>query len=404
MLQLFKMAYRNLMRNRRRSLLSALAVAMGLALLLLIAGMINGEIQASLKSTLRLITGHVQVRSASYVEEKSSLKWEDLVADPDAVAAKIRTVPHVIEATPRLYASAILTNNTESNGVQLIGIDPLSKANAPFTEGMVSGNFLTPDDREGIVIGQTLADKIKVKAGDQVDLLANTSNGDVNSQNFTIRGIYSTHVPSYDEGTIFMPIAKAQALTQTQNHASVIFILLDDREQADAVAAAIASPGYQVQTWLQMNAFLVEWEQIANSYMIIIYLIVLAVTATVVVNTLVMAVFERTREIGIMAAIGMKGRRIMALFLAEATLLAAGGIVFGLILGWLVATYFAKYGFYIGNFGTSGILLQDRLYASLTVKDSINLTIIAIIVTLLASLYPALLAARLEPVDALHGK
>jgi ABC-type lipoprotein release transport system permease subunit len=403
MMELFKIAYRNLNRNRRRSILSALAVSLGLALLLFIAGVLNGEMQGSINTTIELVSGHLQVRSASYVEAKSSLKWEDLVANPDQVAAQIQALPQVSVVTPRLFATGIVNTGNLSTGVQIIGIDPASAANAPFVRGMTSGQFLTADDREGILIGQPLADRLKVTTGDQVDLLVNTSNGDVAEQNFTIRGIYSTNTPTYDQSTVFMPLAKAQTITQTQNHASTLFILLKNIDQTDAVAAAIASPGFQILNWRDMNELVMQTEQLANAYMFIIYLIVLGVTATVIVNTLVMAVFERTREIGILAAIGMKGRRIMALFLAEASILAVAGIAVGVVLGWLICLYFGKYGIYIGNVGATGMLMGDRIYSILTTSDTVNLTIIALIVTLVASLYPATLAARMEPIEALHG-
>jgi ABC-type lipoprotein release transport system permease subunit len=404
MFQLLKMAYRNLNRNRRRSILSALAVAMGLALLLLIAAVLRGEIDGSLQNSLSLVSGHLQVRAASYIEEKSSLKWQDLVPNPDQLAVQIKSLPAVKVATPRLFASAILSVGSKSTGAQLIGIDTTSQANAPFVQGIVAGNFLAPDDREGILIGQPLAAKLGLKVGDQVNLDANTSDGTVNEQAFFVRGLFSTHTPTYDETTIFMPLAKAQVFTHTENHASIIFVLLNDRDQAAAVAAALQGSGYQILTWQKMNEVVVQTENFANAYLAIIYLIVLAVTATVVVNTLVMAVFERTREIGILAAIGMKGRRIMALFLAEGGMLAVLGIAFGLVFGWLICAYFGKFGFYIGNVGAgSGFLLGERIYAILTPSDTVSLTIDALIVTLIASLYPAVLAARLEPVDALHG-
>ena len=405
MFQTFKMAYRNLNRNRRRSILSALAVSLGLALLLFMAGIVNGEMQGAMQTTIALQSGNLQVRAASYVEEKSSLKWEDLVANPDQIAAQIKSVPHVTIATPRLFASGIINTSNEAIGVQLYGIDPASPANAPIVQGMTAGSFITPDDQNGILIGQTLAQRLGVKGGDQIDLSANTANGNVNDQTFTVRGIFSTNTPAYDQSTIFMPLAKAQVFTATQNHASTIFIMLDNRDLSSSVAAALTSPGYQVLTWQKMNDLVLETEQLANGYMVLIYLIVLAITATVIVNTLIMAVYERTREIGILAAIGMKGRRIMSLFLAEATMLAIAGIAFGVVLGWLICAYFAKVGFYIGNIGTNyQFLLGDRIYAMLTLNDTISLTIIALVITLIASLYPAVLAARLEPVEALHAQ
>jgi ABC-type lipoprotein release transport system permease subunit len=153
-----------------------------------------------------------------------------------------------------------------------------------------------------------------------------------------------------------------------------------------------------------MNELLLQTEELSSSYMVLLYLIVLGITATVIVNTLIMAVFERTREIGILSAIGMKGRRIMAMFLAESTLLAIGGILMGLILGGLIIAYFTRYGFYIGNFGITGYLLNDTIYTQLTLEDTVTLTLTSLIVTLLAGLYPAVLAARMEPVEALRAE
>jgi ABC-type lipoprotein release transport system permease subunit len=152
-----------------------------------------------------------------------------------------------------------------------------------------------------------------------------------------------------------------------------------------------------------MNDLMIQTEQMSNAYMFLLYLIVLGITATVIVNTLIMSVFERTREIGILSAIGMKGYRIMAMFFAESSLLAVGGIVMGLALGGLLVAYATSYGFYIGNVGTTGIMLGDTIYAYPSLKDFVNLTLMAFVVTLLAALYPALLAANMEPVEALHG-
>lgn len=200
-----------------------------------------------------------------------------------------------------------------------------------------------------------------------------------------------------------MPLAKAQAITQAENHASTVFVLLRDREQTDAIVAALQTSSYQINTWVQMNELLVETEQLSNAYMWLLYLIVLAITATVIVNALIMAVFERTREIGILLAMGMRGSRIMAMFFAESSLLAVGGIAMGLVLGGLLVTYATKYGFYIGSYGMTGILIGERIYAYLTLSDTITLTITAFVITLVAALYPAMLAARMEPVEALHG-
>ncbi|NPV56714.1 MAG: ABC transporter permease [Anaerolineae bacterium] len=400
---LIKMAFRDLGRNRRRSLFSMLALGMGLALLLLIASIYEGQMRLSLDTAIRLQTGHLQVRAANYNENKTSLAWEDLVADPQLVASQVASLPAVELATPRLYASGILSLGEKTNGVRVIGIDPDSTANQPFRLGLVSGEFITAEDRQGLLLGQPLADKLQVEVGDQVNLLVNTASGEVDEQNFTVRGIYDTHTPGYDRSTVFLPLAKAQAITQSENHASIIFILLKDRDLTGAVVNALSSSPYQVVTWEKMNELVLQTEEFSNAFLYVLYLIVLGITATVIVNTLVMAVFERTREIGILSAVGMKSNHIMAMFFIESSMLAIGGIIIGLILGGLMAWYAKTVGFYIGDMGVTGMLYGDRLYGHLVFEDIASASLVAFIITLVASLYPAILAARMEPVEALHG-
>jgi ABC-type lipoprotein release transport system permease subunit len=400
--QLYKMAWRDLGRNRRRTFFSMLALAFGVALLVFMASFIAGEMRGALQSAIKLQSGHLQVRAASYNEDKTSLKWEDLVENPDVLAAQIAARPEVEAATPRLYATGIVVTGDTSTGVRVVGIDPGSAASAPFRDGMFSGSYLTADDRDGLLMGRTLADKLGLSPGDTISLLVNTSNGDVDQQSFAIRGLFSTGTPGYDQSTVFLPLSKAQAIARAENHASTIFILLKDQDQTNAMAAALA-PDYQVKTYTQLNSLLSEFDQYANAMMYVFYLIVLGITATVIINTLIMSVFERTREIGILSAMGMRGGRIMAMFLAESSLLAVGGIVMGVALGSLLSAYVQRFGIFIGDFGITGILIGERIYTYLTLNDITTLTIMAFVITLLASLYPAIVAARMEPVEALHG-
>jgi len=406
MIQMLKLAFRNLGRNRRRAFFSALAMGLALALLLFMASFIQGEVGSAVEASIRLQSGHLQVRTASYDEAKTSLKWEDLIESPDQVAGQIASIGPVRVATPRLYASGFVTTRNESAGVRVVGIDPLSDASAPFRQGVLDGAFLTPDDREGVLIGAPLANKLDLSAGDQVSLSVNTSDGDVAEQAFTIRGVYSTQTGGFDSVTVFLPLAKAQALTGAEDRASTIFVLLKDTDQTEAVISALQAPGFSVLTWRDLNKLLIQTEELSSSYMAYFYLIVLAIAATVIVNTQIMSVYERTREIGILSAIGMRGRRLLALFLTESGLLAVGGIILGLIVGGAFVAYFTRFGFPLdmSQFGVTGLLYSDRIYTELTMKDAVQLTAMTFVVTLLAGVYPALLAARMEPVTALRAE
>lgn len=404
MLNYLKMAYRNLLRHRRRSGLSALALAVSLALLLFMAAFFKGEMRGAMEDTLRLSSGHLQARDIDYDPDKFSVAWQYLIENPSQVAGQIAALGPVKFATPRLFASGIVSAGNDSAGVQIMGVDPDSDANAPYRDGLVTGEFLRADDRNGILIGYPLAESMGLRVGSPLNLLINTSEGKVDEQSFIVRGIFTTGSSNYDKGIVLLPLAKAQVFSGAGDRASIIFIMLQDREQADAVAAAITGEAFKIETWLEMNELLVLINDFSNAYITILNLIILGVTVTVIVNTMLMAVFERAREIGILAALGMKGRQIITLFLAEAVLLALGGVVVGLLVGWAISTYFGIVGVYIGDIGVSGMIFSDRIYPYLMLEDVIELTITAFIVTILASYYPARIAARMEPVEALRAE
>ena len=258
MFRLWKLAIRDLGRNKRRSGLTLIAVALGLGLLVVTSGLTEGSVQGSIENNIRVQTGHVQVREESYDEDKVSMKWEDLLDNPQGVVAQAETLPNVRAATPLLWASGILATSEESAGVRVFGIDPLSEASATFREGTISGQFLTPDDRSGILIGQRLARSLGLSAGDDISLLINTSDEQPDEAIFTIRGVYDTGIPSFDESTVFLPLTKAQAFTRAGDRASAVLILTDRQEDAEAVASALHGPGLKVLTWHDLNQVMLQ--------------------------------------------------------------------------------------------------------------------------------------------------
>ena len=379
---------------------------MGLALVIALHSFEMGAIQGSIDDNIRIQTGHVQVRGGSYEEDKVSLKWEDLLEEPQALAAQAQALPEVQAAAPVLWAGGILGTVEDSVGVRVYGIDPLAETAAPFREDLV-GEFLAPDDRSGVLISQRLANNLELAVGDDVSLLVNTSGEQPDEATFTIRGLYNSGFPAFDEATIFLPLAKAQAFTRVGDRASAVVALLHDREHADVVASALRAPGLELLTWRDLNQLMVEGMNQAMGFLYLIYLIVLAVVAVVVANTLLMSVFERTREMGILAALGMKGRQIMAMFLMESATLGAIGVILGVLLGSLGVYYLATEGIYLGDMAADAasvdIAYGETMYARFQWADTAVLSAVCWIIMLLASLYPAWFATRKEPIDALRA-
>ena len=404
--KLWVIAYRDLGRHRRRSFFTLLAVALGLALLLTINGLITGVMADSLANSIRLRTGHVQIRAASFQEDQLSLQAKDLLANPAELVAQAKALSQVKAAAPVLLSSAILNTIDQSAGLQLFGIDTTSALYDPVRSGLVTGEWLTPDDRDGILIGRGLAESLGVSAGQKVNLALVDSDGRPDEGTFTIRGLFSTGIPSYDNDSVFMPLDKAQAFTGTGGRASLIMILLNHQDDSDQVAAALRTPAASVLTWLDLNKFFVETMGAAMGFYVIMDAIVILIVAVIIVNTLLMSVFERVREIGILAALGMKGRQIRQMFLLEAASLGIAGIIVGVVLGALGVAYLATTGIPIGDkmaaVAGSNFALTATMYGRFELSSFIWRSLATLIIVLLASLYPAWYASRLEPIKALH--
>jgi ABC-type lipoprotein release transport system permease subunit len=405
MLKLWRIAVRDVMRNKRRSGLTLVAVALGLSLVIALHCLEMGEMEGSIDNNIRVQSGHVQVRAETYEEDKVSLKWENMVEDPQSVVAQAMSMPEVQAAAPVLWAGGILTTVEDSAGVRVYGIDPNAKTAATFREDLV-GDFLTPDDRGGILISQRLANNLKLAVGNDVSLLINTSGEQPDEATFTIRGLYNTGLPAFDGSTVFLPLDKAQTFTRVGDRASAVVVLLHDQEDADVVAAALNTSGLTVKTWRDLNQLMLQAMESAMGILYIFYLIVLSIVAVVVSNTLLMSVFERTREMGILAALGLKGRQIMTMFLLESATLGVLGVILGVALGSLGVYYLATKGIHIGDMASqmsAEIAYGETIYASFQWSATAVLSAVCWIITILASIYPAWFATRKEPIDALRA-
>jgi len=403
--KLWTIGYRDLGRNRRRSIFTALAVALGLALLIVMNGYITGVMDDSLQNSIRLQTGHVQLRAPGYVSEELSLQWQDLLPDAAALAAQAQSIAGVQAAAPVLWARVILNTADESVGLQLQGIDPASALYAPIRAGLQAGEFLAPDDRSGVLLGRRLADDLGLTVGDDISLTVINADNQPEEAIFTIRGLFNSGVATYDEASVMMPLAKAQAFARADGRASAVMVLLDDRAAAVPVAGQLAGPAVHALTWQELNAFFIETMDTAMSFYVLLDGIVMLIVAVIVANTLLMAVFERIREMGILAALGMKGRHIMQMMLMEAAILALLGIAIGIGLGVAGVNLLAQIGIPTGDMAivAGNMAIGEVMRARFVPEQIAGLSLWTLIVALLASLYPAWFAARLEPVKALHG-
>jgi len=402
----FTIAYRNLVRNGRRTALTALVVALGLVVVMSFSALLEGMLGSMLADNIRVNTGHLQIRNENYEVDKASLLYQDLLEDGETLAAQIEALAEVQSAAPVLWSGGLLSTSQESLGVEIVGIDPDDAFHAPIKAGIIAGEFLKRDDRGRILVGQRLAQEMGITAGQRVSVAASDANGQGQEAIFTVAGLVDTGFPGIDQNRVILPLAQAQSFSGVGNRVSSIILMLQDREDAAKVAAKIQGPGTQVLTWRDLNSLLLQSWEAGVVYYYALYGIVFLVVASLIVNTLLMSVFARAREIGILASLGMKRVQILLLFLVEGILLGVLGIAVGWVLGLGAVSYLTFVGIPIPAETVSlieGFAFGTTMYGGFAPDQFALLSLMLLAIVALVSLYPAWYAARMEPVEALHS-
>ena len=402
-----KLAWRNVWRNWRRTAIALVAIVLGLILLLFLDATIQGSDQAIFGNAVRLYGGNLQVHSPGFRAKISRLPLLPL-ADADAVVAAAKTQPQVVAAAKRINTAGLISSREGAFPVSITGIE--AEVEAPLSiqaEHIASGRFLQTADRDAVVLGRKLADLLKVETGDRVILVGRRKNETMRQRTMTVVGIYDLNMPDAEKGSVFIPLAEAQTLYNLRDQVTEVTISLQSVSQNAAVLTALraALPAYEVDTWETLKPEIREAMDTKAVFTSVFGFIVVLIASIGILNLLLMAVFERTREMGVLAALGMKRRQVITLFLLEGALIGFIGAVVGCGLGGLVIGAFSQVGFdfsSVQGMGEATALMGTRLYPVLTLTDTLSRGITVTIVAALAALYPAWQAARKEPADALH--
>ena len=409
MSQTFKLAWRNMWRNWRRTMIAVVAIVLGLILLLMMDGLIKGSDQAIFGNAVRMYGGNLQVHAPGYRDKAARLPMLPL-DDPEAVVRAARALPDVQAVAQRINTAGIIIKGGTSVPVAITAIqpdveEPISLQAANVVPG---GRFLSPDDGDAIFIGQALADRLGVTVGDNVTLLGRSKNETMRQHNFTVVGIYNLGVPDAEKGTVFIPLIDAQTLYNLRGQVTEVPIFLKQLGSEAAVAAALQAqlPSYEVDSWQTLKGDLTDTITTKLAFTSFFGIVVIAIASIGILNLMLMAVFERTREMGVLAALGMKGRQIMGLFLLEGAFIGVVGAVLGCGIGFGLIALMGSVGIDLSKMTTGmgevGVLMSGKLYPVVTLPDLISRGIIVVIIASIASLYPAWQASRKEPAQALH--
>lgn len=407
MLLFLRLAWRNVWRQRRRTFLIAAGMGVTMSLLIFYDGMMVGFGQAIYGNAIQLLGGNVQVHAPGY-GEKAGRKPLLPLADPDAVVTAAEAHPDVVVASKRIVTSGMVTNREGAFAVSIIGVEVAKESRiTPVAETITQGRYLNADDGDMIVIGQGLATAMDVTVGERVTLVGNSKNEQLRQRTMTIVGIYDVGVPSVEKGMIYMSLAEAQQLYGLNGQATEVVVSLKQIGQEAGVISAInkTAPGYEVESWETGIPDLKRVMDTKTGVMNVFGVFMIGIVAIGILNLLMMAVFERTREIGVIGALGLKPREITFLFLLEGILIGLMGAVLGAVLGTALNGIFSVVGFDYSQFANLTeytALISGSIYTQLVPMKALQHAATVVVISAIAALYPAVEASRREPAEALH--
>ncbi|MEW6083688.1 MAG: ABC transporter permease [Chloroflexota bacterium] len=407
MLLYLRLAWRNIWRHRRRTVIIVLAMGLSLALMMFYDGLLDGFNQAIAGNAVRVLGGNVQVHAEGYREKVDSNPLLPLKDDAAVVQAALAQ-PEVIAASRRIQTGGLVSNREGAFPLKIIGIEP--DAEAPVSliaEHIVDGRFLQTNDEDVVLIGQGLADALSLHVGDRVTVVGSDINKQNRQRTMTVIGIYDVGLPSFEKGSVYISLTEAQNLLGLRDQSTEVQITLKAVGPEEAVIAALrpALPGYEVESWAQNYPELGNAIGQKNAVMDIFSVIIVVIAGIGILNLLLMAIYERTREIGLLGAMGLKPRQIAATFILEGALIGVVGVVAGILMGLGINLSLGQVGMDYSQF--AGIteymaLISGKVYPTLGVNKLFTRAAIVLTIAALAALIPALIAARREPSEALH--
>jgi ABC-type lipoprotein release transport system permease subunit len=407
MILYLRLAWRNIWRHRRRTVIIVLAMGLSLALMMFYDGLIDGFNQAIAGNAVRVLGGNIQVHAAGYRAKVDSNPLLPLTDEATVIKAALAQ-PDVIAAARRIQTGGLVSNREGAFPLNIIGIDPEAEASVSLiAEHIVEGRYVEASDEDQVLIGKGLADALSIKVGDRVTMVGSDIHKQNRQRTMTVIGIYDIGIPSMEKGTVYISLAEAQNLFGLRDQSTEVQITLKAVGQESAVVAALSPtlPGYEVESWEQTYPELGSAINSKSAVMDIFSVIIVMIAGIGILNLLLMAIYERTREIGLLGAMGLKPRQIAATFILEGMLIGVVGALAGIGMGLMLNLGLGQVGMDYSQF--AGIteymaLISGRIYPTLGTSKLAGRATVIVIIAALAALIPALIAARREPSEALH--
>jgi ABC-type lipoprotein release transport system permease subunit len=414
MMLYLRLAWRNLWRHRRRTVIVVIAIAGTMGMMMWYDGLIGGFNEAIYGNAIRVLGGNVQIHAAGYGAEVNQLPLLPLANDAALVQAA-EAQPGVMAAARRISTGGMATTREGAFGVTIVGIEPdkelrVSDKGVPVSlvaQKVSAGRYLTAADTDMVFIGKGLATAMDVGVGDRFTLAGRAAHEQMRSRTMTVVGIYDLGMPDIEKRSIYITLSEAQGLYGLDGQVTEIAISLKQIGEEPKIMDALrpSLKGAEIVSWQTSFPELEQALATKGGAMNVFSVIIMVIVGIGILNLLLMAIYERTREIGILGALGLKPYQISVLFVLEGFLMGLVGLGAGVALGLLINGIGARTGMDFSQYAslsTYMALVSGKVYPTLGLDKLFQRSLVVLIITALSALYPAYEAAQREPAEALH--
>ena len=406
-MKVLRMAWRNLWRNGRRTLVTVGAMTLALWAMVLYTSLMQGMLGSMESTLLDVELGEIQIHADGYLERPSI--WER-IEDPDALLQALDETG--LRSSARLLGGALVASGDASTGAVLKGLRPERDAQvSDVHQRLDRGEWLDRSDPEGVVLGYRLARTLAIDVGDELVALSQATDGSMANDLFLVRGVLESLSEETDRATVFLVEDQFRSFFTLEDGAHQVIVRSGEGQDLAAAAgvveqaAASSVPGVEVKSWRDLLPGIANILDSAQAAVQVVAFVVYVVIAILILNAMLMAVFERIREFGVLKAIGVSPRRVLALILIEGALQAALAIVIGLVASLPALWFVTARGIDVGQLGGTAIMgvSMDQVWTgAVSPATIVGPVMILLFIVGLAVLFPAVKAARISPIEAIH--
>jgi putative ABC transport system permease protein len=404
---IFSISWRNVWRNKIRSLIILVSVALGITAGIFVTSFYKGLAKQRIDKAIKTEISHIQIHNKDFRENNEITRY---MPEALVMTSRIRKMNSAAGAASRLISYSMIASAETSTGVKISGVIPDDEMTVTnLQDKIVEGSYFKSAKRNPVLISSKLAEKLKVRMGSKVVITMQDLNNDIVSGAFRITGIFDTKITAFDESNVLVRYSDLAALMLIpEGAAHEIAVRAVDNDKVASLNADLVSqyPDYEVLTWSELSPELWFLTETMGFLAYVLIIIILLALLFGLVNTMLMVVLERIREIGMLMAVGMNRIRIFSMIVLESVFLALSGGVAGVVTGTLITLYFETHTIDLAGMGGAYEDLGFDTYVntSLDVSLLINVTLLVILTGILSSIYPAYRALQNNPSEAIRIK